>query len=106
MNESSQKAPFPSVTALMLQRGHRWVDQSVGSQAKHLFNNNKLLKRLQSLIHVGTCPGIKIAHSWPPVIVRQRALCSSSQCHSLESNLNYLKAQLEHLNFYLAIFSI
>lgn len=69
------------MTALTLQRAHRWVDQTVGSQAKHLFNNNKLLKRLQSLIHVGTCPGIKIAHSGPPVIVTQRALCSSTQCH-------------------------
>lgn len=48
----------------------------MGSQAKHLFNNNKLLKRLQSLIHVGTCPGIKIAPGGPPVIVTQRALCS------------------------------
>lgn len=66
------------MTALTLQRAHRWVDQTVGSQAKRLFNNNKLLKSLQSLIHVGTCPGIKIAHSGPPVDVTQSAVLKHS----------------------------
>lgn len=91
VNESSGKAPLPSMTALTHRRAHKWVDQTVGSQAKHLFNNNKLLKRLQSLIHVGTCPGIKIAHSGPPVIVRQRALGSSSQCHGYVTACNATK---------------
>lgn len=30
----------------------------------------------------------------------------SPVCHSLESNRNYFNAQLEHLDLYLAIFSI
>lgn len=81
VNEPSRKAPLPSMTALTRQRAHRWVDQAVGSQAKHLSNDNKLLKRLQSLIDVGTCPGIKIAQGGLSVTVTQRAPCSSSQCH-------------------------
>lgn len=95
------------MTALTHQRAHRWVNQTVGSRAKHLFNNNKLLNRLQSLIHVGTCPGIKIAPSGPPVTATLSAVLEHSMsqiCHSLGRNISYFNAQLQHLDFYQAIF--